>query len=194
MKYSESTDKLFAAFSAFQGEVKNPGASADNPFFKSRYTPLDDILDLARPILAKHGLSVAQEPCSTDGAVGVATVITHQSGQYMQSEPYYLKLAKDDPQGGGSAITYARRYSLAAMLGIATDPDDDGNAASGNKGKPAEKPKGKGEFNAKQGTVICPKCGKAAKPHPMQDGRIAPPEEVLERLGCCMECHKTREE
>ena len=58
-----------------------------------------------------------------------------------------------------------------------------------------QKPKsGKGEFNAKQGDAVCPKCGKAAKPHPMQDGRIAPPEEVLERLGCCMECHKTRDE
>lgn len=130
MHNSEQTDKLFAALTLFQGEVTNPPREADNPFFKSKYTQLDAMIDHVRPVLAKHGLSVMQMPCSSADGVGVITTLCHSSGQYIQSDPYYLKLAKQDAQAGGSAITYARRYAYAAILGIASDTDDDGNNAS----------------------------------------------------------------
>lgn len=130
MKMSEKCDQLFTALNALQSEIKNPGTPANNPFFKSKYTPLDYMLDHAKPLIEKNGLSILQFPCSNETGVGVVTIVTHKSGQYIESEPYYLPLAKKDPQAGGSAITYARRYSLAAALGIASDPDDDGNDAS----------------------------------------------------------------
>lgn len=136
MTYSQETDKIFGAIASFQGEIVNPPRSASNPFFKSKYTPLDAIIDHVRPCLKKHCLSVMQFPCSNEKGVGIITVISHSSGQFVESDPYFLTLSKQDAQAGGSAITYARRYALAAALGIASDTDDDANTASDlNKAK-----------------------------------------------------------
>lgn len=135
MKISENSTNIFSALAEFQGEITNPPRSANNPFFKSKYTPLDSMIDHVRPLLYKHDLSVIQFPCSDSDGVGVVTLICHKNGEFIESDPYYLKTAKSDPQAGGSAITYARRYALAAALGIASDTDDDGNAASENKTK-----------------------------------------------------------
>ena len=139
MEFSQTTKAIFEALAKFQGEVSNPKADADNPFFKSKYAKLDDILEMVRPLLSKHGLSVIQPPCSDETGVGVTTLITHSSGEYIKSDPFYLKLNnKQDAQAGGSAITYSRRYALASVLGIAQE-DDDGNKASENKPPKEEK-------------------------------------------------------
>lgn len=135
MIFSENISNITTALASFQEEMKNTPVTADNPFYKSKYTPLDEIIDRAKPILAKNGLSVVQSPCCLNGDIGVITTIFHKSGEYIQSEPFYLKPVKNDPQQAGGAITYARRYSLAAMLNIASDPDDDGNEASGKTSK-----------------------------------------------------------
>lgn len=107
---------------------------SDNPYFNSKYASLDNILSVILPILHKHGLIVTQFPIDLDGRVGVRTQIIHaESGQMMESS-FTLPLSKNDPQGAGSCITYARRYSVQSMLGLNVEDDDDGNKASGNSG------------------------------------------------------------
>lgn len=146
MNKSESIKNFADAMSKFQGEVKNPPKSADNPFFKSKYTPLDVLIDAAKPLLMQNGLSYIQS-CSGDGQnIIVTTLLMHSSGEWVESDPLTLKADKATAQGAGSAITYGRRYALAAALGLASDEDDDGNGAEGN-GK-----KGKQETPTKQNT------------------------------------------
>lgn len=132
MQKSESIKNIAKALAAFQADVKNPANTETNPFFKSKYAPLSDILNLARPLLSKHGLSVLQSPSGDGQNVTVTTLITHESGEWIESEPLTLKADKATAQGAGSAITYARRYALSAMLGISSEDDDDGNFASGS--------------------------------------------------------------
>ena len=79
-------------------------------------------------MLAKHGLSVMQLPTSDETAVTVTTLLMHSSGQFIESEPFKVLLTKKDAQAAGSALTYARRYSLSSVLGIAWDDDDDGDS------------------------------------------------------------------
>ena len=129
MNKSESLKNFAAAMCSFQGEVKNPPKSADNPFFKSKYTTLDVLIDTAKPLLQKNGLSYLQS-CSGDGSnIIVTTLLMHNSGEWIESDPLTLKADKATAQGAGSAITYGRRYALAAALGLASDEDDDGNGA-----------------------------------------------------------------
>ena len=135
MNKSESIAKLAIALSKFQGEVENPKNTATNPFFKSSYSPLDTVLNTVRPILAKHGLSVVQIPSTEGSNIIVTTILMHESGEYIETEPLELKMDKITAQGAGSAITYARRYALSAVLGVASEDDDDGNAA-----EPKERP------------------------------------------------------
>ena len=130
MNKSESIQKIATALAKFQGEMKNPPKNADNPFFKSKYCALDTIIDTIRPVMAKHGLSFIQS-CSAVGAeVAVTTLVMHESGEWIESDPMTVHATKLDPQGAGSAITYNRRYSLSAVLGIASEEDDDGNSSS----------------------------------------------------------------
>lgn len=126
-----------AALVAAIGELTNVPKTASNPYFKSKYAPLDAIVDATRPVLAKHGLAVQQTPVFRDGMAGVVTIITHKAGHWEDSE-LLLPLKDQSPQGVGSAITYARRYALAAVLGLATEDDDDGNVSSGLSKKTAE--------------------------------------------------------
>ena len=135
MNKSESIKNIAAALVKFQEEVKNPPKSADNPFFKSKYTPLDVIVDTVKPLLGKQGLSYIQSPGGDGEKISITTLIMHISGEWIETDPLVLKADKANAQGAGSAITYARRYALAAALGIASDEDDDGNGASGNKDK-----------------------------------------------------------
>ena len=132
MDRSESIENLAKAFVKFQAEVTNPANTADNPFFKSRYAPLNEVLNLVRPILTKYGLAVIQNPSTQGESVTVTTIIIHESGEWIKLDPLTLKADKNTAQGGGSAITYARREALSAALGISSEDDDDGNSASGN--------------------------------------------------------------
>ena len=131
MQTSESIKNIAKAMAQFQSEVKNPSNTANNPFFNSKYAPLSDVLNLVRPILTKHGLSVLQSPSGDGEYITVTTLIAHESGEWIESDPLTLKADKATAQGAGSAITYARRYALSAMLGISSEDDDDGNYASG---------------------------------------------------------------
>ena len=129
MNKSDSIAALGKALAAFQGEIKNPNNSADNPFFKSKYAPLNDVLNLVRPVLAKHGLSIVQAPAGDGEHIIIFTTLVHSSGEWIEFQPLTLKADKATPQGAGSAITYGRRYALSAVLGISSEDDDDGNGA-----------------------------------------------------------------
>jgi hypothetical protein len=134
MNKSESIKELACALAKAQGEIENASKSSANPHFKSRYADLAEILNTVRPVLAKHGLSVAQFPTLEGSTASVETILMHSSGEWM-SGTASSPMQKMDAQGVGSVTTYLRRYSLAAVCGIAQE-DDDGNAAS--MAKPVE--------------------------------------------------------
>jgi hypothetical protein len=144
MNKSESIKGLATALCAFQGEVKNPPKSADNPFYKSKYTTLDVLIDTAKPLLQKNGLSYLQSSSGDGERISVTTLLMHNSGEWIESDPLVLRADKATAQGAGSAVTYARRYALAAVLGLASDEDDDGNGAEPKKAEP-KKPEAKHE-------------------------------------------------
>jgi hypothetical protein len=146
---TESIAKLADALAKAQAETQHASKSAENPFFKSKYADLPAIIDAARPHLTKHGLSVTQPTDFDETGIFVITQISHSSGEWVRGY-YPVRPTKNDPQGVGSALTYARRYSYQSLVGIATSADDDdGNAASvpnGNGAKPPEpKPNGNGQ-------------------------------------------------
>lgn len=123
--------ELATALAKAQAEMKNATLNKVNPHFKSKYADLAEIIDTTREVLAKHGLSVVQTTklMLPDGdRLVLQTTLLHVSGQSIQGE-YPLPMALDKPQIMGSALTYARRYSLAAICNIAADEDDDANAA-----------------------------------------------------------------
>lgn len=131
MKTSETRAELFKAFANFKKKLKQPLKDADNPFFKSKYVPLENVVQVVDEAMIDTGLSYIQEiEDLEDGYLRVDTIILHESGEYMIIKGSKVKPVKPDPQSAGSATTYARRYSLSTALGIASDPDDDGNGAS----------------------------------------------------------------
>lgn len=129
MQTSDNLNELFKALSAAQSEIEDVAKNANNPFFKSKYADLAQVRAVLKDVFPKHGLSYTQLPSASEKGIGLVTVLAHASGQYI-SERSEWPVVKNDPQAFGSALTYARRYSLMAMAGIAAD-DDDGNAASG---------------------------------------------------------------
>jgi hypothetical protein len=102
----------------------------ENPYFKSQYADLATLIKATRPILARNGLCIVQAPQSSERGVKVTTMLMHSSGEWLAND-LEMPSAKSDAQGKGSAITYARRYSYQAILNIAAEDDDDGNAAAG---------------------------------------------------------------
>jgi len=126
---SESIEQLAKALAAAQAEMANAKKDAHNPHFKSQYADLQSVWDACRGPLTKNGLSVIQSPENAqDGSVVVTTRLLHISGQWIESEISAVPRDKG-PQAIGSVITYLRRYSLAALVGVAPE-DDDGNAAT----------------------------------------------------------------
>lgn len=128
MKKSESTIELAKALAKFQSEIKDPSKSGKANYGK--YVTLDELLESIRPVLSQNGLSFLQFPGGDGQSITITTVLLHSSGEWIESEPFTLKSQKVDPQGAGSAVTYGRRYSLSAILGVAWDTDDDGQASS----------------------------------------------------------------
>lgn len=134
---SDSIKSLAGAFVKCQGEVGTALKDSTNPHFRSRYADLAAVWDAAKEALQANGLAVSQLPSTLeDGSIALTTILIHNSGEYLGAT-YRLKPQKEDPQGYGSALTYARRYALSALLGIVADEDDDGEAASGRTGKPS---------------------------------------------------------
>lgn len=127
MNMSDDINDLATALSKAQGEILDAAKGADNPYFKSKYADLAAVRGVIREPLAKHGLSLVQLPKTVDGGVEVETMLIHASGQFIKS-CLFMPAAKGDAHGIGSAITYARRYSIMSILALATE-DDDGNAA-----------------------------------------------------------------
>lgn len=131
MNKSESIKELATALNKAQAEMTGAKKSAANPFFKSKYANLEEVINCVKEPFANNGLSFMQFPVSEDGSAGVETIILHESGEFI-SNYFMLKCAKNDPQGMGSAITYARRYGLQAAVGIPSE-DDDGEGAMNRK-------------------------------------------------------------
>ena len=138
MKHSNELKQLAGALSKAQSEMSGAKKSAKNPFFKSNYANLEEVINCIKDPFANHGLSFLQFPVSSDGFAGVETTIMHESGEWVSNE-FMLKCAKNDPQGMGSAITYARRYGLQSAVGLPSE-DDDGNAAT-KRSQPAPQAK-----------------------------------------------------
>ena len=133
MNKSEQINDLAAALAAAQAELRNPVFDSQNPHFKSKFASLAQVRDTITPTLAKHGLSVTQLATNDDqGRPSVETILLHKSGQWLSST-LAVPVAKADAHGAGSAITYARRYSLMAIVNVVGDEDDDGNSAVAGK-------------------------------------------------------------
>ena len=130
MKHSESIALLAGALAKAQLQIEPASKNATNPHFRSHYADLASIWDACRGPLNTNGLSIVQFPCDGEvGRTGLCTMLLHSSGEYI-SEVVTTRSQKDDPQGLGSALTYLRRYALAAVVGVTATEDDDGNAAS----------------------------------------------------------------
>ena len=131
METSETRAELFKAFANFKKKLKQPLKDANNPFFKSKYVPLENVVQVVDEAMTDTGLSYTQGIADLEeGYLRVDTIVLHESGEYMVIKGSKVKPVKNDPQSAGSATTYARRYSLSTAFGIASDPDDDGNGAS----------------------------------------------------------------
>lgn len=128
MNTSEQINEIATALAKAQGEMKNAPLNKTNPHFKSRYADLAAIRDATVPALSKHGISVTQGTEVIAAGMLLCTRLMHSSGQWIESTyPIDADMAK--PQAVGSALTYAKRYGLASICGIAADEDDDGNHA-----------------------------------------------------------------
>jgi hypothetical protein len=129
MNKSESIKNIASAIVAAQAEIENAEKNSTNPHFKNKYADLSAILESVKPVFAKNKLAVLQfERFVEPNKVELETVLLHESGEWI-SEVSGCFVSKPDAQGIGSAVTYLRRYSLAAAAGI-TQVDDDGNTAS----------------------------------------------------------------
>ena len=128
MNKSESIKELAAALNKAQAEMSGAKKKATNPFFKIKYSDMNAVVDAIRIPFCENGLSYSQFPLFNDKCVGVETILMHESGEWVSSV-LMLPMVKQDPQSAGSAITYARRYSLQSIAGIPSE-DDDGNQAT----------------------------------------------------------------
>jgi hypothetical protein len=128
MERSESIKEIATALCKAQSLMKHAKKDSANPFFKSHYADLASVMDAIREPFASQGLSFVQGIGDSEHGVAIETMIMHTSGEWLSSK-YSVPVTKADAQGVGSAITYGRRYALAALCGVAAE-DDDGNAAA----------------------------------------------------------------
>lgn len=137
---SEHVDKVLPALFALKKKLKPMTKDSKNPFFKSNYLELPDLLDNLEPLVEECGLVISQANCHRHGDEYVISRLTHaESGQFVEAE---YKIGFDnDPQKNGARSTYGRRFSLKGLVGL-SERDDDGNFASGktSQSKPAQSP------------------------------------------------------
>lgn len=165
---SESLAKIAPALLKAQQEMGAALKDSNNPFFRSKYADLNAVIDASVPVLNKNGIAVLQTPSVVTHVDGqnsdtILTVLLHESGEYLAGQSKIVAAKSNDPQAAGSATTYARRYSLQAMVTLKAE-DDDGEAAmargtptqatttTNNKPTMAPAPASAGGFRAKAGS------------------------------------------
>lgn len=143
MLTSDTITKITPALIKAQGEFAPAVKAKVNPHFKSKYVPLDVVIDAIAEPLRNNGIAILQQTDIQDARTVLVTRLIHESGEWIAGR-YPVHPVKADPQGEGSALTYARRYALMALVGIAPE-DDDGNAAVKATEKTAAEDKGKAD-------------------------------------------------
>lgn len=169
---SDSIVELSKALNKFQSEVSGAKKKAANPFFKSKYANLEEVINCAKAGMMDNGLSISQFPVSAENKCGVETILMHTSGEWVSSI-LLLACTKQDPQAYGSAITYARRYAYQSVLGIPSE-DDDANATTKSKPKAtAVKPASKADAAKLQLEIVeCTDQAKLRKMYPDVDDKL----------------------
>lgn len=135
---SPEIDKISAALVKVQGEIGGVTKGGKNPHLRNSYPTVNNVLDAVIPVAQEHGLVIIQRPMPSGNPnlIVLQTLVVHESGQFLSSL-IEMPIGKQDPQGYGSGMTYARRYGLMSFFGLKAE-DDDGNAASGVTGPPAQ--------------------------------------------------------
>ncbi|HUV46311.1 MAG TPA: ERF family protein [Dehalococcoidia bacterium] len=150
MDKSDSIKELATALNKVQANLQAAKKGNENPYFHSKYADLLSIWEACREVLTTNGLSVVQVGALDEqGNAYLETMLLHSSGEWIMGK-LPLRTTKADPQSQGSAITYARRYSLSSIIGLCTEEDDDAEAAMERK-KPAPKAQTKPQPNPQQG-------------------------------------------
>lgn len=144
MKTSQSIGHISSAIAAAQAEMESAKFDSKNPHFNSRYASLASVIEAVKP-LALNGVALTQDATVSRDDKGsiitVTTMLSHgESGEWISSE-LSMRIERDTPQGIGSALTYARRYSISAICGIAADEDDDAEKVEPRKPEPPKPPK-----------------------------------------------------
>ena len=170
MERSETLVELIKAMSAFQGAMTSVPKGRENPFYSSRYADLDSIWEVCRKPLRENGLTLIQTTTEENEALYLDTTLAHISGEYITSRYPITPMRQvknagwelsNDPQAIGSAITYARRYAMSAILGISAEDDDDGERSMNRNAKAA--PRGNTESTPESDlpqTIPCPQDGR----------------------------------
>ncbi len=135
---SENIIEVIKALVLVQAEMEPASKDSTNPFHKSKYADLSSVVSACRTLLAKNNLCTIQTTKIDGEKTILITTLAHTSGQWISSE-IALNPVKNDPQGVGAAMTYLRRYSLMALVGVVTE-DDDGEIAMGRKPDDKKKP------------------------------------------------------
>ena len=144
MNSSANLKELATALANAQATLQIAKKGSENPFFHSKYADLLSVWTACREALTTNGLSVVQViDVANDGKTFLETILLHESGEWIAGRLPLLAI-KQDPQAQGSAISYARRYSLSAIIGLCTEEDDDAESAM-NREQPESKPESKGE-------------------------------------------------
>jgi hypothetical protein len=153
---------MFEDYQKLMDEAQSLTKSANNPFFKSKYTELNDVLSEVKSLCIKNNFIFMQYPVVIEGKNYLKTVLTHKDGKSVEACIELVSKDESDPQKLGSAITYMRRYSLISMFGLEQD-DDDGNKASTSK-KVKTEVKQSTSSQKGDGITTCKECGEEKHP------------------------------
>jgi hypothetical protein len=184
MKYSPSLMQIGAALVAAQPDLLSPerDGTVDTGKFKFRYTTLAEVMSCVRPALNRHGISVLQSVGTGQRGPTVTTLLLHTSGEWIETEPLEMPAGQADAKAWGSAITYAKRYSLLASVAVVADMDDDAGAAcvppkpaqQAPARQPQQQPAAQQKAPAPSGSGVTPAPAKPAQQQPAKKPRPMP--------------------
>jgi hypothetical protein len=172
MNHSDSIAKIAPALLKAQQEIEVAVKDSTNPHFRSKYADLGSVFEACKPALNKNGIVILQTPIPGDtNELRLVTTLLHTSGEWI-SGTATIPLAKQDPQGYGSALTYGRRYSLASIVGVISEEDDDGNSAA-RAPAPASDSRFSNLPSARTGTEnTAPPASKTARPMTLEESKV----------------------